>query len=94
MRHPRVPWVEVEPAEDGGFAVGDTRTGERFWVPDTAGVERFAADRSASVGYRGAGDVAAAIAAPIARLLGLKDCLPCAERQQDWNQRYPEVLRR
>jgi len=89
-QHPRVPWVTIEPLQDGSAIVTDTRSGQRARAFTEQQVHEFAAAAARAPGHYGAGDAVAAVASG----LGFQKCSPCAERQARLNAMVPNLWRR
>ena len=89
-QHPNVPWVSIQPLQDGSAVVTNTRTGERIRATSDRQVHEFAASAARAPGHYGAGDAVAAAASR----MGFQKCAPCAQRQARLNAMLPNVWRR
>jgi hypothetical protein len=87
-----IPWVEVQQGSGGWIGrctvCGETRGG-RAGLRASGEISSFAMRHrahTAPAGSIGLGDVVAAIAKPIAALLGRKPCTPCEARRRALNR--------
>jgi len=95
QRHPQVQWIIFQPMAGGWYELRCEACGGQATLHGSradAFTRAHAQHQSASPTHRGLGDAVAAVAKPLARLMGRPEsCLPCEQKRHALNAAVPAV---